>query len=143
VRGRGGERWRFSGVTRKHVSERGLDSGLVGEEECEARNASRGSGVATVAGDGDRRRGAARDDGEQSTSTRRWGRGEEVAGEHPHSNTKLLECLLDGGERRSDGNDGGRSAEAAVAGKALALRVFRAERRLRLGGEARARRRFK
>jgi hypothetical protein len=73
----------------------------------------------------------------------RRGRGEEAAGENPHRNTKLLECLLDGGEQRSGENDGGRSAEAAVAGKASALMVFWAERWLRLGGEARARGRFK
>jgi hypothetical protein len=94
--------------------------------------------AAKVAGDDGRQRGAARDDGEQITSTGRRERGEEAAGEHPHRNAKLLECLLNDGERRSGGAASGRSAEATTAGKASALRVFRAERGLRLGGEARA-----
>jgi hypothetical protein len=38
-------------------------------------------------------------DGEKLVSTGKWGRGEEVAGEHPHRNVKLLECWLDSGER--------------------------------------------
>jgi hypothetical protein len=90
-----------------------------------------------VAGDGGWRRGAARDDGEQTTSMGKRGRGEEAAGKHPHRNTKLLECLLDGGERRSDGNDGGRSTEATMAAR---LGLCERRRPLRLGGEARVRR---
>jgi hypothetical protein len=69
---------------------------------------------ATLAGDGGRWRGVAQDDGEQFASMGRRGRGEEAAGENPHHNAKLLECLLDGRERRSDGNDGDRSEEAAA-----------------------------
>jgi hypothetical protein len=79
-------------------------------------------------------------DGKQSTSTRRRGRGGEATGEHPHRNMKLLECLLDGGERRNGGAASGRStAMAAATGKLRALGVFSGRRRLRLGGEARAR----
>jgi hypothetical protein len=71
------------------------------------------------------------------------GRGEEVAGENPHCNVKLLECLLNDRERWSGGIASGQSMVVAAAGKASALRVFWAERRLRLGGEARARGCFK
>jgi hypothetical protein len=53
-----------------------------------------------VTEDGGRWRGAARDNGELIVSTGRQGRGEEAASDHPHHNAKLLECLLDGGERR-------------------------------------------
>jgi hypothetical protein len=48
-------------------------------------------------------------------STEKRGRGREAAGEHPHGNAKLQECLHDGGERRRGkrpkhgGNGGGRS----------------------------------
>jgi hypothetical protein len=63
-----------------------------------------------------------------------------VAGEHPHRNAKLLECLLDGGERRNGSAASVRSsALAAVTGKLRALRVFSGGRWLRLRGEARAR----
>jgi hypothetical protein len=69
-------------------------------------------GVAKATGDGGWRRGNA---GEQLVSTGKQGRGEEVAGEHPHRNVKLLECWLEGGERqrgerpRHDGNGSGGS----------------------------------
>jgi hypothetical protein len=77
--------------------------------------------AATAAGDSGRRRGATRDDSGPIVSTRKRGRGREAAGEHPHHNAKLLECLLDGGERQHSewpkhgGNGGG--------GRARALRV--------------------
>jgi hypothetical protein len=42
-------------------------------------------------------------DGEQLARIGKRDRGEEAASENPHHNAKLLERLLDGGERRSDG----------------------------------------
>jgi hypothetical protein len=89
-----------------------------------------------VAGDGGQRRGAAQDDGEQIASTGRQGRGEEAAGEHPHHNVKLLECLLDGGEWPSGGAASGRSMAMAVAEELRCL-GFQHRPRLRLGEELR------
>jgi hypothetical protein len=57
-------------------------------------------------------------------STGKRGRGEEAAGEHPHRNAKLLQCLLDGGERRNGGTASDRSTAMAAAGKLRALMVF-------------------
>jgi hypothetical protein len=62
-----------------------------------------------------------------------------TGGRASHHNVKLLECLLDGGERRNGGAASGRStAMVAATGKLRALRVFSGGRRLRLGREARA-----
>jgi hypothetical protein len=54
-------------------------------------------------------------------SKERRERGREMAGEHPHRNAKLLECLLDGGERRSGGAASGRSTAMAAAEELGAL----------------------
>jgi hypothetical protein len=90
---------------------------------------------ATAAGDGGRRRGAARGDGEQFAHTGRRGREGEAAGENPHRNVEPLEHLLDGGERWSDAAASGQGVEAATAEELGRLRVFGRRKRLQLGEE--------
>jgi hypothetical protein len=63
-------------------------------------------------------RGAAEatgDDGGSIASTGKQGRGREAAGEHPHRNAKLMERLLEGGERWSGGAPSGPSTAMAAA----------------------------
>jgi hypothetical protein len=56
-----------------------------------------------------------------------------VAGKNPHCNAKLLECLLNGGERLSDGAVSGRGVEVVVAEELGHFRVLGKGGRCSLG----------
>jgi hypothetical protein len=66
-----------------------------------------------------------RDDGELIASTGKARERERSGGEHPHRNTKLLECMLDGGKRQSGGVASGRSTAMAAPEDLDALGFFR------------------
>jgi hypothetical protein len=61
-----------------------------------------------------------------------------VAGEHPHRNAKLLECLLDGGERRNGAAVSGRSTPAMAAAEGLGCLGFLMREMVAAWGKARA-----
>jgi hypothetical protein len=84
-------------------------------------------GAADLAGAAARRREVARELRRPIASTGKQGRGKEAAGEYPHPNAKLLELLLDGGERRSGGAASDRGTAVMVAAEAPGARVSRAK----------------